>query len=174
MKPYVVDQFHSKAEDGEARKKGINEKGMLAKVSTEWAAMSREEQEQVTEVRWREMLDEHEAGRTAQHNMAINVYNNANKSLKHFEDEVSLCTSPGSSDWQCQSQLCEFWMQTGVEILMIAVRTNQEHPICPYVLETSPRVSEYFQVCFNTLPTQWATKLEGHCISVGSEYFISA
>ena len=56
-------------------------------------------------------------------------------------------------------------MRTGTESLLVAVRSQQEDYLRPYVIESSSRVQKYFERSTNLLPSQWAVKLEGHCLS---------
>ena len=48
---------------------------------------------------------------------------------------------------------------------MFAVRSNIEHYNRPTVVYTSPRVRDFFKLCFNQLPNQWVLKLEAFCIA---------
>ena len=48
---------------------------------------------------------------------------------------------------------------------MFAVRSNIEHYNRPSVIFSSPRVKDFFKLCFNQLPNQWIMKLEAFCIA---------
>lgn len=48
---------------------------------------------------------------------------------------------------------------------MIAVRSEQEDFLRPFVIESSERVRKYFETNLKVLPSQWAVRLEGHCLS---------
>ena len=62
-------------------------------------------------------------------------------------------------------KLRDLWVRTGTESLLIAVRSEQEHYLRPCVIESSPRVRNYFETNLKVLPSQWAVRLEGHCLS---------
>lgn len=56
-------------------------------------------------------------------------------------------------------------MRTGCEILLFAVRSEIDHYNRPIVVASSPRVSNFFKMCFNQLPTQWVFNLEAFCLT---------
>ena len=55
-------------------------------------------------------------------------------------------------------------MRTGCESLLFVVKSNSEHYNRPAVVESSPRVQNFFKYSFNQLPSQWVLNLEAHCV----------
>lgn len=63
------------------------------------------------------------------------------------------------------TQLEPLYNRTGLEILLIAVRSDEQSVTCPEVWTTSQRVEQFFQLTAGTSLMDFAGKLECYCLS---------
>lgn len=61
--------------------------------------------------------------------------------------------------------MVDLFVRTGTEVLAFIVRSNSQAFNQPYLLESSPRIGQYFHSTFGMPPSEFVVKLEGFCVS---------
>ncbi|KAK7690565.1 hypothetical protein QCA50_005663 [Cerrena zonata] len=131
-----------------AAKVSVNDPGVMAELSQEWAVMSEEEHQAVAGERTKQLAEDRETKATGTHTVSINAFHDVNATVVQLEN-----------------MLRDLWLRTGTECLLFVVRSSVEHYNRPAVVESSPRVKNYFKFSFNQLPSQWVLSLEAHCVN---------
>ncbi|KAK7682016.1 hypothetical protein QCA50_014980 [Cerrena zonata] len=133
--------------DGEP-KVSVKDTGFIALLALEWAEMSEEERDAYTSDRRKEITEDRETKATGAHTVTVNAFHDVSNTVIKMEN-----------------MLRELWMRTGAECLLFVVRSSVQQYNRPAVVESSPRVKNFFKFCFNQLPSQWVLNLEAHCIN---------
>ncbi|THU88292.1 hypothetical protein K435DRAFT_607629, partial [Dendrothele bispora CBS 962.96] len=137
--------INSTVPEGQRRKK-IAE--CIGDIGKKWAAMSNEEQQEATSSTLKELEDSRDNRELAHHNSSISAFHDVRTTI---EDAKLLLQRLNS--------------RTGVESMLVVVRSNSEHFNPPEAWVTSERVGSFCELAFKQTPHAIALCLEGYCIS---------
>ncbi|GBE85875.1 hypothetical protein SCP_0803970 [Sparassis crispa] len=117
-------------------------------IKAKWDAMSPEERITITDPLLKNLQDQRETKQLAVQNVPINAFHDVRSNLASV-----------------QEQLEALHARTGTEILMIAVRSSNDHYNRPHVFFTSDRLSDFFTVVLRTQLADVAMQMESYCLS---------
>ncbi|KAI0685856.1 hypothetical protein BC835DRAFT_1420857 [Cytidiella melzeri] len=112
-----------------------------------WKAMSKEEQVAVTEEELVRIAGVKEMKKTATHSVALNAFHNA-------------CALLAS----VQSQMESLHNCMGLEMLLLAVRSDAQNVSCPQVWTSGDVIDQFFQLTNKMLLSHYVVKFECHCL----------
>ncbi|KAK7464096.1 hypothetical protein VKT23_006257 [Stygiomarasmius scandens] len=121
---------------------------VMADIAAKWKTLSAEEKKSSTEEVLKELEANRENKELASHNVAISAYHDTRTTL----EDVKLA-------------LQRLNARTGVEAVILCVRSNTDHFNPPEAWVTSDHISTFFNSAFKTTPIDIANRLEGYCIS---------
>ncbi|KAK7685836.1 hypothetical protein QCA50_011182 [Cerrena zonata] len=128
-------------------KKKASDPDIAPKLKAAWEAMSVEERNAFTDARVQEMTEAREVKDVMKHDSTISAFHDVRTSLLTMENMVK-----------------DLYLRTGLEVLLFAVRSDQEQYNRPFVLSTSEKGTDFFNTCFNQLPSAWVTRFESYCL----------
>ncbi|KAG6875478.1 hypothetical protein C0993_009034, partial [Termitomyces sp. T159_Od127] len=101
----------------------------IAAIAAKWKLLSNEEKIQLTEEKVATLRDTREMRDLASHNVPISAFHDTRATLDSLDEEVR-----------------RLHARTGIEVLMVAVRSNKEHYSPPHILTTSERVETFVEL----------------------------
>ncbi|KAI0683924.1 hypothetical protein BC835DRAFT_1209928, partial [Cytidiella melzeri] len=113
-----------------------------------WKAMSKEEQVAATDEELVRIAELKEMKKTTAHSVALNAFHDARASLASV-----------------QSQLEFLHNRTGLEMLLLGVRSDAQAVSCPQVWTSGDVVDEFFQLTNKMSISDYAVKFECYCLS---------
>ncbi|KAI0702857.1 hypothetical protein BC835DRAFT_1410887 [Cytidiella melzeri] len=121
---------------------------LITDIRDVWKAMSKEEQAEATEDELVRLAEVKDMKKTAVHHVSLNAFHDARATLASV-----------------QGQMEALHNRTGLEILLVAVRSDSQSVVVPQVWTTGDRVDEFFQLTNNMSIADFAGKLECFCLS---------
>ncbi|KAI0686722.1 hypothetical protein BC835DRAFT_1420230 [Cytidiella melzeri] len=113
-----------------------------------WKLMSKDEQVAATDDELVRIAEVKEMKKTSAHSVPLNAFHDTRATLA-----------------STTSQLEALHNRTGLEMLLVAVRSDGQSVVCPQVWTTGDHVDEFFQLT-NQMPiTDFAGKLECYCLT---------
>ncbi|OBZ76475.1 hypothetical protein A0H81_02991 [Grifola frondosa] len=135
----------SEIPDGEPRKQ-IDQ--LTREISAIWQAMTKEEQIAATDDYIVEISDQRETKALAKHNVPLNAFHDVRATLASVQRELEMLSE-----------------RSGIEIVLLAARSNHEQFNQPFAFVSSQRVSDFFNLLFKTPVLDVVIRLEAYCIS---------
>ncbi|KAI0688619.1 hypothetical protein BC835DRAFT_1418996 [Cytidiella melzeri] len=121
---------------------------LITDIRDVWKAMSKEEQAEATEDELVRLAEVKDMKKTAVHHVSLNAFHDAQATLASV-----------------QGQMEALHNRTGLEILLVAVRSDSQSVVVPQVWTTGDRVDEFFQLTNNMSIADFAGKLGCFCLS---------
>ncbi|RDB30730.1 hypothetical protein Hypma_005885 [Hypsizygus marmoreus] len=140
-----VKRINDELPEGVPRKKA-NE--LIGQIAMKWHTLSDEEKRSCTKDALSKLQDAREMRLLGSHNVPINAFHDTRVTLQTLEDEIE-----------------HLHARTGVEILMIAVRSKKEHFNRPHVVTTSDRISDFIELTAKENVFDLAVRLEAYMLS---------
>ncbi|KAK7689641.1 hypothetical protein QCA50_007434 [Cerrena zonata] len=142
----ILAQINAALPEGVPKKKA-SDPDVAPALKMMWDSMSEEERDKFTSPRVQEMKEAWEIRDTMKHDTTIAAFHDIRTTLLSLENQIK-----------------NLYLRTGLEVLMFAVRSSDEHYNRPFVLSTSDKGTSFFQTCFNQLPSVWVTRFEAYCL----------
>ncbi|KAI0684180.1 hypothetical protein BC835DRAFT_1293734 [Cytidiella melzeri] len=117
---------------------------LVAGLRDKWNSLSKEEQAAATEDDLARITELREMKKTAAHSVPLNAFHDARATLSSLE---------------------ALHNRTGLEMLLVAVRTDSQSVVCPQVWTTGDPVNEFFQLTNKISLSDFAGKFECYCLS---------
>ncbi|KAI0346615.1 hypothetical protein BDW22DRAFT_1318831, partial [Trametopsis cervina] len=121
---------------------------VASEIRDQWKAMTKDEQAEATEEALVQIADTKEMKKTSTHSVPLNAFHDARATLASV-----------------QNQLEPLHHRTGLEMMLVAVRSDGQSVTCPQVWTTGDRVDEFFQLTNRMSLSDFAGKLECFCLS---------
>ncbi|EMD37934.1 hypothetical protein CERSUDRAFT_94917 [Gelatoporia subvermispora B] len=121
---------------------------LAGQIRERWLAMSPEERVAATTNTIQELADKREMRRHAPHNTAISAFHDARASITAMQRDLEALHE-----------------RTGVEAVLMVVRTSPDHYNRPFAFVTSQRAESFFSYTLNTQAIDVALHLESFCLS---------
>ncbi|KAK7435153.1 hypothetical protein VKT23_019845 [Stygiomarasmius scandens] len=120
----------------------------IREIADKWQEMSDKERKAATDEALQELNESRENRFIGRHNSAISAFHDARTTLSAIKLELQRLNA-----------------RTGVESVVISVRSNLAHFLRPDIFVTSDRVPDYFNMAFKQPLVDIAQRLEGYIIS---------
>jgi hypothetical protein len=126
--------------------------------------MSKEDQEKATDELLKDLGDFRDMKKLSVQNVPINAFHDTQVTIKKVEDEV-MSHQITFTFHTYILQLTALHARTGTITLLMAVRSNTDHYNIPYIVYTSNRVAEFFELSVKHQLPDLAMRLEAYCLS---------
>lgn len=146
-------------------RKTISDSEILAQLRVEWAGMSESEQIAFTEERVRAMEEDREVEALGTHTTENSSFHDVRTTIDNVENQVSLTLAYVRDCINSTLKMQDLYVRTGTEVLAFMVRPNAKAFNQPYVMESSPRIGQFFHSTLGMLPSEFVVRLEGFCVS---------
>lgn len=146
-------------------RKTISDSEILAQLRVSWAAMSTEEQIAFTEERVKAMEEDREVEALGAHTTENSSFHDVRTTIDNVENQVRLTLVYVQQCIDSTLKMQDLYVRTGTEVLAFVVRPNSKAFNQPYVMESSPRIGQYFHSTLGMMPSEFVVKLEGFCVS---------
>ncbi len=149
--------------EGADRKK-VSEDGISTQASIIWKTMSKEEKIAATKDRLKEIEERKKTKQAPTPTVPIQAFNDARATIANVEYEVR------AEILHAALHLTPFQMKgahtrTGLDFLLVAVKSGALDFNQPYVFYTHSRIAYFIKIVFKITILEFAKKLEGFCIS---------
>ncbi|KAI0699995.1 hypothetical protein BC835DRAFT_1266983 [Cytidiella melzeri] len=124
---------------------------LVAGLRDKWNSLSKEEQAAATEDDLARITELREMKKTAAHSVPLNAFHDARATLSSVQNQASKSRALHN--------------RTGLEMLLVAVRTDSQSVVCPQVWTTGDPVNEFFQLTNKISLSDFAGKFECYCLS---------
>ncbi|KAG6892214.1 hypothetical protein C0992_001438, partial [Termitomyces sp. T32_za158] len=101
----------------------------IGDIAAQWKRLSNEEKTELTKERLTTLHDTHKMRDLASHNVPISAYHDTRNTFNSLDEEAQ-----------------RLHTRTGIEVLLIAVRSNKEHFNRPHIFTTSERVETFVEM----------------------------
>ncbi|KAH9853145.1 hypothetical protein C2E23DRAFT_729112, partial [Lenzites betulinus] len=126
----------------------VSDSGVAREIGEQWKAMSKEEQETVTEGALLELQERHEGHKRGTHTVPIQAFHDTRSTLASIQRELE-----------------DLHARTGTEILLFAVRSDLGSFNTPFCFWSDDRLSEFITYSTKLSVDKFVMKMESFCIS---------
>ncbi|KAH9847641.1 hypothetical protein C2E23DRAFT_711718, partial [Lenzites betulinus] len=129
-------------------RKRVSDEDVIQQLSTQWNAISKEEQIAATDNVLEELKERNENLKKGTHTVAIQAFHDARATVESLEKELE-----------------HLHARTGIEALLFITRSTTSSYVQPFAFHTSGRLAEFVHALTNSNMSEFALKMEGYCLS---------
>ena len=155
--------FHGKGND--ALNPALAASQLAPSLATQWKVMTYDEKVEATSGTVEELKVQQETNTLVVQNTRLSVFHDAHNNLNVIETEVCPSTAPSAIDLILVGQLRALYARTGMQVAMIAVKSNADQYGRPRVFITSERPTEFFNLSLKTNINDVTLRMEAYCLS---------